>query len=110
MREQNSDKFDDADWHASSCPFCGYYSDISKIIEARYNVRILHCGFCENEWKYPRLNCAICENNDQDTLGFFTYDDDNVYRIDFCDVCKGFIKTIRIPEKYTELGSYVPFM
>jgi len=78
------------------CPFCGYLPDMSKIVESKDNIRLLHCGLCESEWTYKRLSCVICGNENGDTLGFYTYDDDPAYRIDYCDECRGYIKTVRL--------------
>ncbi len=89
---------DTEEWLAPVCPFCGYLPDMSKIIEGRDNRRELHCGVCEHEWYYPRMTCAICENTDKDTLGFLNTSDESPYRVDYCDQCKGYIKTLRIPK------------
>ncbi|MCP4136123.1 MAG: formate dehydrogenase accessory protein FdhE [bacterium] len=91
-----------SDWHEPTCLFCGYYPDMSKIIEGKENVRVLHCGFCENEWQTRRLGCTVCKNVDHNTLGYYTYEDDPIYRVDYCDECKGYIKTLKIPKKYEE--------
>ncbi|MFC1669183.1 formate dehydrogenase accessory protein FdhE [Spirochaetota bacterium] len=102
VRNMYCDTIDTSGWEKTHCPVCGYFSDISKIIESRDNARMLHCGFCEYEWKFPRLVCAVCENKDMDTQGYLVHEDDARYRIDYCDKCMGFIKTIRIPGKDEE--------
>ena len=105
LRKQYPDTIDTKEWLKPNCPVCGYYPDISKIIESKDNIRIMHCGLCESEWHYPRVMCAICENNDMDSLGYLVHEDEALYRIDYCDGCKGYIKTIRIPGKDEE-GRY----
>ena len=89
-------------WTEAICPFCGYFADISKIVDSRENIRILHCGLCENEWQYKRLKCTICGNEDHESMGYYTFDDDDRYRFDYCSRCKGYIKTIRIRNQFDE--------
>lgn len=89
-------KGDTSEWFKGYCPFCGGQSDIGKIIEVKDNKRVLHCSLCDNEWKFPRLMCTICENKNHETQGFFTTEEDELYRLDYCDECKGYIKTVRI--------------
>lgn len=93
---------DTEEWLAPVCPFCGYLADMGKIVESKDSLRLLHCGLCEHEWKFPRLTCAICENTEKETLGFLNTDDESPYRVDYCDNCKGYIKTVRIPKLQEE--------
>ena len=93
---------DYSDWHEQTCPFCGYYPDISKIVESNDNQRILHCGLCENQWQYKRLSCTICDNEEHGTLGYYQYQDNEIYRIDYCKECSGYIKTIMIPKQFSD--------
>jgi FdhE protein len=41
-----------------------------------------------------RLHCAVCGNNDQDSLQYLCADGEEAYRIDLCDRCHHYIKTI----------------
>jgi FdhE protein len=86
------------DWLESSCPFCGYLPDMSKIVESKENQRHLHCAICENEWEFPRLVCPACNCSDQSKHGFFEYEENNIYRAYYCDECKHYIKSVRIPK------------
>ncbi|HNX24342.1 MAG TPA: formate dehydrogenase accessory protein FdhE [Spirochaetota bacterium] len=92
------------DWMESACPFCGYLPDMSKIVEAKENQRHLHCAICENEWEFPRLVCPACGCNDQTRHGFFEYEDNNLYRVYYCDECRHYIKNVRIPKLKEESG------
>lgn len=86
------------DWLEGSCPFCGYMPDFSKIVESRENTRKLHCSLCEEEWDFPRLKCHSCGNDEQASLGFFEYEDNPDYRVYYCDKCRSYIKSVRIPK------------
>jgi len=91
-------------WLEQDCPFCGYMPDFSKIVEAKDNMRKLHCSLCEEEWEFPRLKCHACGNDDQDTLGYYEFEDNPDYRVYYCDKCKSYIKSIRIPKLKEEAG------
>lgn len=102
IRPSAMEKVDTEEWLAPVCPFCGYLADMGKIVESKDNLRLLHCGLCEHEWKFPRLTCAICENTDKETLGYLNTADESPYRVDYCDACKGYIKTVRVPKLQEE--------
>jgi formate dehydrogenase maturation protein FdhE len=89
-------------WDENYCPFCGFAPDISKINPSRDNIRQLHCGFCETEWKYTRITCTVCRSKDHETQGYYQHEDFKQYRFDFCEKCKSYIKTIMIPEHREE--------
>jgi len=93
---------EDSSFEDSRCPFCGYYPDMSKIVESRDNVRILHCGFCENEWRLKRLLCSVCGNTETEKLGYLTAGDDTLYRVDYCEECMGYIKTLKVNRQNEE--------
>jgi len=92
------------EWMESTCPFCGYLPDMSKIVESKENQRHLHCAVCENDWEFPRLVCPVCGCNEQDKHGFFEYEDNNIYRVYYCDECRHYIKNVRIPKLKEESG------
>jgi formate dehydrogenase maturation protein FdhE len=99
LMEQYRDRIKEEVWYLSDCPFCGYYPDMSMLIDAEEGKRYLHCSLCEMVWKYNRISCTVCGNEDMEKLGYFvTEEKDTPYRIDYCDNCKGYIKTIRIPK------------
>ena len=88
LLEINKEKMFFDDWQLSSCPFCGYFPDMIKIVESFEGKRFLHCALCENEWPYKRISCTVCQNEDINTLGYFLTESKTPYRIDYCDKCK----------------------
>ncbi len=103
LREKHMIDYNEQDWAEESvCPFCGFLPDMAKIVSSKDNKRILHCALCENEWQFKRVCCTVCGNQDVETLGFFTYEEDELYRFDYCDKCRGYIKTLHIPEQYDD--------
>jgi len=89
-------------WQEPTCPFCGFLPDMSKIVEAEDNKQLLHCTMCEHEWQFKRLCCPSCGNENAETLGYYVYEDDDKYRFHYCEECKGYIKTLRIPKQFEE--------
>jgi FdhE protein len=55
--------------------------------------RILECYLCGTQWAFKRLRCPFCGNEDHKTLGYLFLDGDSC-RIDKCDNCKRYIKTL----------------
>ena len=56
--------------------------------------RILECSLCNTNWPFMRVKCPFCYNDDKDSLRFFFVDEKSPYRVDVCDTCKRYIKTI----------------
>lgn len=82
-----------ANWRHGICPICG-----SEPWLARLNCddgrRILACSLCYTEWPFDRLRCPFCTGNGRPQLRHFTVDSDAAHRVDCCDLCRRFIKTI----------------
>jgi FdhE protein len=84
---------DDSKWMKGSCPVCGGEPLMARL-EKETGKRLLQCYLCGTEWEYKRLECPLCGNEDQKKLRFFADEEDKTYRVEVCDVCKGYIKTI----------------
>ncbi len=87
----------DEDWHQGVCPTCGVSLDLAYIAED--GALYLVCAHCSTEWRYPRLKCPFCSNENQETLGYFFVEgeDGHSYRIHVCEECCKYIKVILIP-------------
>jgi FdhE protein len=58
--------------------------------------RSLVCSFCFDEWEFRRIVCPGCgEENDQ-KLAVFTTSDFDYIRVECCETCKTFIKTVEL--------------
>lgn len=75
------------------CPICGGAPLMAKLRQGE-GKRILECSLCNTQWAYKRLQCPFCGNEDQDSLGFFFTEEESAYRVDKCDRCKRYIKTV----------------
>jgi FdhE protein len=89
------------EWLEARCPFCGQAPDMAKIVEAKENRRLLHCSLCEYEWAYQRMGCVICGNQAMDTMGYYEFEG-SLFRFYYCDVCSGYIKTLKVPRQNQE--------
>ena len=83
----------DTEWGKGYCPICGSPPALS-ILRGEGGKRSLVCSFCGHEWQIPRICCPFCDNNDQKTLHYFFSEEEKNYRVDVCDKCKKYIKTI----------------
>ncbi len=90
--DELKDKVDLTQWMRGYCPICGSLPQISEIKES--GKRYFLCSFCSYYWHGERLKCPFCENRDHNKLHYFYEEGKDAYRIDLCDNCKQYIKTI----------------
>jgi len=79
-------------WEKGYCPVCGSLPGLSMFIGE--GERFLFCSFCWHQWSSKRLYCPFCDNTDSKTLNYFFAEEEKEYRVDLCDSCKKYIKTI----------------
>lgn len=91
-------------WNRGYCPVCGSMPELSTFEEN--GKRFLTCGFCAHKWESKRMYCPYCENTDHETLQYFEIEGEEEYRVDVCDKCKKYIKTVNI--KNTSRTVYLP--
>jgi len=91
-------KIDPGDWKLSKCPLCGAKPMMGQI-KGEERTKYLICSWCETMWSYRRVECPFCQNTTQDTLKYFLSSDLDIegdlrFRVDFCEKCKKYMKTI----------------
>ena len=92
---------------AATCPFCDRQAALATLREAGHGARrSLRCGLCLTEWAVPRIGCAACGETGFERLPVFTADEARQARIDACDSCHAYLKTI----DFTRDGLAVPFV
>lgn len=92
QREQLNGKVNPRDWLRGYCPVCGSLPQMSELKEE--GKRCFLCSFCGYEWLGLRLQCPYCENSNHKQLHYFYAEGQEAYRVDVCDKCKKYIKTI----------------
>jgi FdhE protein len=82
-----------SEWSEGYCPICGREPKIGEIRDDD-GARYLYCNQCGFEWDYRRIKCPFCGNEEQQTLAYFTIEEDGRYRVDVCNECKRYIKIV----------------
>lgn len=80
-------------WLKGICPVCGSLPRLSLLKETE-GKRFLLCSFCGYQWRIDRIFCAFCGNKEQVSSHYFYAEGEETYRIDACDKCHQYIKTI----------------
>jgi FdhE protein len=54
--------------------------------------RFMTCGCCRTQWRYGRTSCPFCETESH-RLTSVGIDGESGLRIDYCESCRGYLKT-----------------
>jgi FdhE protein len=80
-------------WMRRHCPTCGSLPAMAQLVGADPGRRrLLSCGCCRTRWQFKRTGCPFCEGDSQ-RLSSIAIDGDPRLRIDYCESCKGYLKT-----------------
>ncbi len=74
------------------CPVCGSVPVLS--VFHKEGQRTIFCSNCWFNWDVERIFCVYCKNKDAETLSYFFDEDLKEYRVDKCDICNRYIKSI----------------
>jgi FdhE protein len=92
------------------CPFCGGRPQVSVLqfreASSEGGGRDLVCATCLTAWPFRRVVCAQCVEERPARLGYFHTPEYDHVRIEACDTCKHYIKSIDL----TRLGLAVPLV
>ena len=84
---------DEERWLRRYCPTCGSLPAMAQLVGMDSGrIRILSCGCCGTRWRYRRIGCTFCENENDHRLPVLTIEGENGLRIDSCDLCGGYLK------------------
>jgi FdhE protein len=84
---------DEEKWQRKYCPTCGSAPAMGQLVGVDPGrQRFLCCGGCGSRWRYRRTQCPFCENDSQ-RLAVLTVQGEAGLRIDYCEACKGYLKT-----------------
>ena len=92
-REQLRGQVDLRSWRESHCPVCGSLPALS-LLKGEGGMRYSLCSYCACQWRVDRLSCSVCGNKDQGSLQYFCGEGEEAHRVDLCDACHHYIKTI----------------
>jgi hypothetical protein len=91
------------------CPFCGGAPQLAilhQASESNAGGRSLQCSTCFTVWPFRRILCARCGESDEHKLGYFHSPSFDHLRVDACETCKHYVKTVDL----TRLGLAVPIV
>ena len=91
--EQLRSELDPETWLKGHCPVCGSLPSLS-LLKEEVGKRYLLCSFCGYRWRIDRIFCPFCNNKDQEPLHYLFAEGEEAYRIDLCEKCHQYIKTI----------------
>jgi FdhE protein len=79
----------------ASCPFCHRRPGLGVLRQMGEGAaRSMVCGFCASEWDFRRLVCPGCGEEDDKKLPVFTASEFDYIRVECCESCKTYLKTI----------------
>ncbi len=80
---------------SSTCPVCGE-PPVAAVLrpEGEGGKRSLVCSLCFTEWNFRRLLCPKCGEEDQLKLPVYTAEPYPHVRIEACDTCRTYLKSI----------------
>ena len=85
----------DSSQRAARCPACSGKPVVSVLREEGQSARrSLVCGLCLTEWAWPRIVCPACGEDVFDKLPVYRSDAFAGVRVDACDSCRTYLKTI----------------
>jgi FdhE protein len=84
---------DDDRWMRPYCPACGSPPAMAQLVGVDPGRRrLLSCGCCGTLWRYARTGCPFCEAQSH-RLSSFGVKGEGGLRIDYCESCRGYLKT-----------------
>ena len=106
VAEEVSDKVVETSWFKHYCPVCGAGAQMAKL-EKEVGKKILYCLLCGSEWRFMRIKCPFCCNEEQKSMKFLE-EEKSPYRIDICEQCKRYIKTLNERKGGDEKREFIP--
>ncbi|MGD1081833.1 MAG: formate dehydrogenase accessory protein FdhE [Candidatus Sulfotelmatobacter sp.] len=77
------------------CPFCSRKPALGVLRPmGDGGARSLVCSFCLAEWEFRRIVCPGCGEENDRNLPVFTASDFDYIRVECCDACKTYIKSV----------------
>jgi FdhE protein len=94
-RPRTSTAVDDRGMLSSRCPVCSALPVVGVLHEESQGAkRMLICSRCLSDWNYLRVVCPGCGEEGFDALPVYTADAFPHVRIETCDACRRYLKTI----------------
>jgi len=102
IAEKYGELVEKSKWSEGYCPICGKEPKIGEIRKDEDGKRYLFCHQCGCKWNFSRIKCPFCGNDEQHSLAYFEVEGDERYRVDVCNKCRRYIKTVELPKSSEE--------
>lgn len=76
-----------------NCPLCGSMPYLT-LLRDKQGRRMAVCSFCAHEYRIRRISCAYCDESDQKKLKLFQVAEYPGARVDVCETCHMYVKTL----------------
>lgn len=95
-------------WRKAHCPVCGSNPDLatlenhpdpSEFLVSKSGEVWHHCPVCTHRWRFVRMECPGCGNQDHKTLTRFTVSDCPNELIYACEQCRQYLPCLDMVEK-----------
>jgi len=81
----------------AACPCCNRKPSFGVLRQLGEGAsRSMACGFCLAEWDFRRILCPGCGEENDSKLAVYTATDFDYIRVECCDTCKTYLKTINL--------------
>ncbi len=92
----NRIEFNHEVWLKNVCPVCGLKPSVSFLMDTPEweGARFLRCHLCLTDWLYERTRCAVCGNNEDDKLSYYTTEEIKHIELQVCNLCNHYIKIV----------------
>ena len=80
-------------WKEGNCPLCGEKPHYG-LLRPEDGAKELECWLCGTKWVHTRIKCPFCSNQEQEELGYFTVENREICRINFCQQCCQYYKIV----------------
>jgi FdhE protein len=102
IAEKYGEAVEKSKWSEGYCPICGKEPKIGEIRDGEEGKRYLFCHQCGFKWHFHRIKCPFCGNEEQHSLAYFEVEGEERYRVDVCNKCRRYIKTVELPKSSEE--------
>ena len=82
-------------WDRGYCPACGSWPALAEVVAGH---RTLRCSFCSSAWEPTRYACIYCGEAGAAFVTAAPNDERKDRRVEVCSTCRGYVKTVDLPE------------
>jgi FdhE protein len=87
----NDGTIDSVAWQRGYCPICGGWPRLAELRGVEL-AEFLRCSGCGSAWRWQRLACPYCANDDYRSLQTLRVAGEQRFRIGVCERCMGYLK------------------